>query len=273
MLDLSQLSFDFGALPRWEPFRSLRELKPSGTTPAGPPSPLPAAAPASPPGDLAGRAGSGLAGGNDNATADDSGGIAGVAADLDADGAAIPAGAGTIPPSACAPQPILDGRDATLEDQARGWLHALEMPGGARLLTVTWNARLRSTAGYARYPSWAIELNPRLAEFEGQVECTLKHELAHLIAYHRAGRRRIEPHGREWRAACADLGIPDEKACHRLPLPRNAVERKLTYACPACHTTVQRVRKFRRPTACLHCCNRHAGGRYDGRFRLVLVGG
>lgn len=87
------------------------------------------------------------------------------------------------------------------------------------------------------------------------------------------GRRRIKPHGREWRAACADLGIPDEKACHRLPLPRNAVERKLTYACPACQTTVQRVRKFRRPTACLHCCNRHAGGRYDGRFRLVLVGG
>lgn len=166
---------------------------------------------------------------------------------------------------------VPEGRDECLEAQARDLLHALDLPGGAKLVTVAWNARLRSTAGYARYPSWEIELNPRLRDFEGQVERTLKHELAHLIAYHRSGRRRIEPHGREWRLACADLGIPDEKAQHRLPLPRNEVERKLSYACPACRTIVHRVRKFRRPTACLHCCNRHAGGRYDGRFRLVLV--
>lgn len=166
---------------------------------------------------------------------------------------------------------LLDGRDEALETQARAWLHDLQLPGGAKLVTVTWNARLRSTAGYARYPKWEIELNPRLREFEGQVERTLKHELAHLIAYHRGGRRRIEPHGREWKLACADLGIPDEKAQHRLPLPRNEIERKLTYACPSCQTRVHRVRRFRRPTACLTCCNKHAGGRYDGRFRLVLV--
>ncbi|HBJ82676.1 MAG TPA: hypothetical protein DDZ88_02135 [Verrucomicrobiales bacterium] len=166
---------------------------------------------------------------------------------------------------------LQDGRDETLEAQAREWLHALEMPGGAKLLTVSWNARLRSTAGYARYPKWAVELNPLLRDFEGQVERTLKHELAHLIAYHRSGRRRIEPHGREWRQACADLGIAGEKAHHRLPLPRNEVVRKLVYACPACQTTVQRVRKFRRPTACLHCCNKHASGQYDGRFKLALL--
>ncbi|HRH95057.1 MAG TPA: SprT family zinc-dependent metalloprotease [Prosthecobacter sp.] len=204
MLDLSQLNFDFGALPRWVPFRSVRDLTPA-------------------------------------------------------------------PPAASTDDAIIEGRDAELEEQTRALLLALDLPGGAKLVTVAWNSRLRSTAGYARYPGWAIELNPRLREFEGQVDRTLKHELAHLIAYHRSGRRRIEPHGKEWRQACVDLGIPDEKAHHRLPLPRNEVERKLTYACPACQTAVQRVRKFRRPTACLHCCNRHAGGRYDGRFRLVLV--
>lgn len=166
---------------------------------------------------------------------------------------------------------LQDGRDEALEAQAREWLHALELPGGAKLLTVSWNARLRSTAGYARYPKWVVELNPLLRDFEGQVERTLKHELAHLIAYHRSGRRRIEPHGREWRQACVDLGIAGEKAHHRLPLPRNEVVRKLVYACPACQTTVQRVRKFRRPTACLHCCNKHAGGQYDGRFKLALL--
>lgn len=204
MLDLSQLNFDFSALPRWVPFRSVRDLTPP-------------------------------------------------------------------PPADSAEETVVEGRDAVLEDQAREMLLGLDLPGGARLITVTWNARLRSTAGYARYPSWAIELNPRLREFEGQVERTLKHELAHLIAYHRSGRRRIEPHGREWRAACADLGIADETAHHRLPLPRKEVARKLTYACPVCQSQVPRVRKFRRPTACLPCCNKHAGGKYDGRFRLVLV--
>lgn len=175
-----------------------------------------------------------------------------------------------VEPPQSTEEAVLDGRDEALEELARALLHALELPGGAKLVTVTWNARLRSTAGYARYPSWEIELNPRLREFEGQVDRTLKHELAHLIAYHRSGRRRIEPHGSEWRRACTDLGIPDEKAQHRLPLPRNEIERKLVYACPACQTPVHRVRRFRRPTACLQCCNRHAGGRYDGRFRLVL---
>ena len=174
-------------------------------------------------------------------------------------------------PESKADAAVFEGRDAALEAQAQALLHALGLPGCARLVTVTWNRRLRSTAGYARYPKWEIELNPLLHDFEGQVERTMKHELAHLIAYHRSGRQRIAAHGREWRQACADLGIPGEKAQHRLPLPRQEVERKLTYACPACQTRVLRVRKFRRPTACLRCCNAHAGGRYDKRFRLVLV--
>ena len=166
-----------------------------------------------------------------------------------------------------APKP---GRDAAMEKQSRDWLTALDLHEGAQKLTVTWKPRMRSTAGYARWPSWCVELNPRLVEFDGQVERTLKHELAHLIAYARAGRRRIEPHGAEWRKACADLGIPDESARHTLPLPRIKQARKFSYACPACGFTVERVRKFGRATACLHCCRKHNGGRFDARFQFVL---
>lgn len=162
-------------------------------------------------------------------------------------------------------------RDAELEAQARGWLEQLDLPGMARLLSVEWNPRLRSTAGYAHYTQCRVELNPRLREFEGQVERTLKHELAHLVAHHRAGRRRIEPHGAEWRAACADLGIPDERARHSLPLPRNEVERKFIYICPQCRHTVRRARKFRSARACLSCCNSYAGGKFDVRFKFKLV--
>ena len=81
---------------------------------------------------------------------------------------------------------------------------------------VRWNARMRTTAGRAWWPDRLIELNPKLNELSSdEVWRTLKHELAHLVAYERAGRRRIEPHGAEWRAACADVGIPGEKSCLR----------------------------------------------------------
>lgn len=161
--------------------------------------------------------------------------------------------------------------EQALEAMCREWLYELELPGAAKLVRVKWNARLKSTAGYASFPAWRIELNPRLLDYEGQVVRTLKHELAHLIAYHRAGRKRIDPHGQEWRMACACLGIAGEKACHQLPLPRARQKRTLAYRCDACGYVLHRVRRFRRPTACMSCCAKHSGGRYDARFRFVQV--
>ncbi len=163
------------------------------------------------------------------------------------------------------------GRDDGLEAECRQLLLNLGITSVEDQLTVRWNPRLRSTAGYAAYPSWRIELNPRLIGFEGQVERTMKHELAHLVAYHRAGRRRIEPHGQEWRKACADLGIPNEPAHHRLPFPRSQMRRPHTYQCPSCGVVIGRVRPFKRATACLSCCRRHSGGEFDSRFKFVKV--
>lgn len=162
-------------------------------------------------------------------------------------------------------------RDEELTQLCQELLRQIDLDGASKLVTVQWNQRLRSTAGYASFPSWKIELNPKLKEFEGQVERTMRHELAHLVAYHRAGRRRIEPHGPEWQQACADLGIPGENARHRLPLPRREVKRNYSYACAHCGFTVQRVRKFRRYTACRECCSKYNGGLYDVRFRFVLT--
>lgn len=160
--------------------------------------------------------------------------------------------------------------DPALETQAREWLENLGFSEGAVKLCVVWNSRLRSTAGYAKWPQWVVELNPRLKEFDGQIERTLKHELAHLIAYARAGRRRIEPHGAEWRQACADLDIPNERASHTMPLPRHKQRRNFSYVCPVCGAGAERVRKFRRHTACLACCKKYNGGRYDARFQFVM---
>jgi predicted SprT family Zn-dependent metalloprotease len=142
----------------------------------------------------------------------------------------------------------------------------------AERVRVRWNARMRSTAGLARIEASLITLNPRLLEFgEEEIDRTLRHELAHLLAHFRAGRRRIAAHGREWRKACADLGVPGEARCHDLPLPRREQARRHIYVCPVCRKEVRRTRPFRRPSACLSCCRKFNRGRYDKRFKFVKV--
>ncbi len=166
---------------------------------------------------------------------------------------------------------LTGNRDIRLEAECGRILALLGMASSARKLRVLWNTRLRSSAGFASYPSWRIELNPRLQEFDGQVERTLKHELAHLVAFQRAGHTRIDAHGPEWRKACEDIGIPDERAHHHLPLPRNEVKRKFTYVCVSCGLLVRRVRKFRRYSACRTCCINLGDGHYDDRFRFEQI--
>ena len=131
---------------------------------------------------------------------------------------------------------------------------------------------MRTSAGRAFWPARVIELNPLLREFgDEEIDRTLKHELAHLVAYERAGRRRILPHGPEWAAVCCELGIPGERACHSLPLERRKQERKFAYVCTRCFAVVRRVRALKKAVACAACCRRYNGGRYDSRFRLVAI--
>ena len=174
-------------------------------------------------------------------------------------------------PPASAPQPpiVSKGGDTVLTAQARELLRELNCAGLVARVTVRWNSRMRTTAGLANYQHSLVTLNPKLAQFDAEINTTLRHELAHLLAHHRAGRRRIAPHGAEWKQACRDLGLPDEKRCHDLPLPRRKVAPKHIYQCPGCRIDIHRVKPFRRKVACLACCRAHSRGRYDDKFRLV----
>lgn len=176
-------------------------------------------------------------------------------------------------PNAVTPKPALQsGLDEALTAKCRDLLLSISCHELAERVKVNWSPRLRSTAGLAFPGKGWIRLNPRLQQFgEAEVDQTLRHELAHLLANYRVGRRRIAPHGPEWQKACADLGVPNEKRCHDLPLPRKEISRRHLYRCPGCKAEMKRVRPIRRPSACLACCRRHSGGRYDERFRFVKV--
>lgn len=153
--------------------------------------------------------------------------------------------------------------------QARALLLAADSPALAARLQLRWNSKMRSTAGMAYPQRSLITLNPRLRAFDGESERTMRHELAHLLAHERAGRRRIAPHGEEWRKACRDLGLVDEKRTHSLPLPQRKVAKKYHYRCPVCAAQLGRVKPLRRGSACLRCCRKLNHGRYDERFRFI----
>ncbi len=164
--------------------------------------------------------------------------------------------------------PLVAEADALL-GAARGLLRAAGAPALAERVRVEWDARLRSTAGLAFPGRSLVRLNPRLRAFgDAEIQRTLRHELAHLLAHDRAGRRRIAPHGAEWKRACGDLGLRDEKRTHDLPLPRRVIARRHHYRCPACAATISRVHPLKRGSACLRCCRAHSRGRYDARFRF-----
>ena len=140
----------------------------------------------------------------------------------------------------------------------------------ARKVRVSWNPRMQTTAGRAWWPDLLIELNPKLKDCEPEeLWRTLKHELAHLVAYERCGRRRIDPHGPEWQAACNDLGIPGEPSCHNLPFKRRKMKRNHAYICSNCFAVIHRVRQIKRSVACYDCCRKFSGGAYHDRFRLI----
>ncbi len=131
---------------------------------------------------------------------------------------------------------------------------------------------MRTAVGRAEPRRGLISLNPLLQKFgPEEIDRTLRHELAHLLAQHRAGRRRILPHGREWHRACRELGIAGELACHKLPLPARQLARRYLYRCGNCQRDFPRVHRIRRGVACLDCCRKFARGCYDERFRLQLV--
>jgi len=160
---------------------------------------------------------------------------------------------------------------AVLLQTARELLRSLGAKRIATELRVEWNSRLKTAAGRADHRQILISLNPRLVEHPAEIDRTLRHELAHILAQFRAGRRRISPHGPQWQQACCDLGIADEKRCHTLPFPTKSYAPRFIYRCPNCRRDFPRVRKIKRTVACLACCRAHNGGEFDVRFRLKLL--
>lgn len=137
--------------------------------------------------------------------------------------------------------------------------------GAARATpAVTVRCDLRgATAGQAIFHApdqWSIRFNPILAQgnlpaFLGEV---VTHEVAHVVAVS-CNRRRVRPHGAEWRAVMTFLGIPDPQRCHSFSVPAagRRRQRRWTYRCDCREHALSTTRHKRshRGTEyrCVHC--------------------
>ncbi len=75
-----------------------------------------------------------------------------------------------------------------LDETARAFCGGLAARNWRRQVQVRWHSRLRTTAGQAYYAKSLVRMNPKLMQFGmEEVDKTLRHELAHLVARFRAG--------------------------------------------------------------------------------------
>lgn len=117
---------------------------------------------------------------------------------------------------------------------------------------------------------WVIRYNPVLmqANAEDFLSTTVPHEVAHLVAYARYGRR-IRPHGPEWRSVMRFYGVVPER-CHRYDLSdvSGRTLRQFDYHCSCRDHRLSSIRHHRvlagRAYLCRRCATPLRPGRHPG---------
>jgi predicted SprT family Zn-dependent metalloprotease len=137
---------------------------------------------------------------------------------------------------------------------------------------LAWNSRLRSSAGrfipgsrkFFRQSPPKIEVASYLLEEVGGADLirdTIAHEMIHLWLW---VRRRPYGHTEEFLAKMKLMGATRYNPVPKLRGP------KYIYRCPACGKDFPARRKLG-VLACLDCCRREAGGKFDRRFKLEIA--
>ncbi len=134
-----------------------------------------------------------------------------------------------------------------------------------------WNSRLRSSAGrfipgsrrfFHQAPPCIEVASYLLAETgaEALIRDTMAHEMIHYWLW---VRRQPYGHTGEFLRKMRAMGTTRYNPVPKLRTP------KYIYRCPACSRDFPARRRLG-VLACLDCCKREAGGKFDRRFKLVL---
>lgn len=150
-------------------------------------------------------------------------------------------------------------------------LNQIHFSGALPLPALTWNSRLRSSAGRFA-PGSRNPLRPRAPEIEMasylrelpdgdyHIKDTLLHEMVHYYLWHA---RKPYGHTAEFNAILRRVG-----ARRYNPVPKLSPV-KYWYACPHCTVKVPARRKLG-PAACAVCCKKFNGGKFSAKFLLRI---
>ena len=155
--------------------------------------------------------------------------------------------------------------------QAQGWVAQacarLGVPAFAGEVALAFNGRFTARMGDAHLDRRLIRLSAPLwpRADEAQRRATVLHELCHLVAHARHGRR-IRPHGAEWCALMQALGVDPERCHHvdRTGLRRARSRQVARCACRTHALGAVRADRLRRGTAIYRCRHCAAPLRLDG---------
>jgi len=139
-------------------------------------------------------------------------------------------------------------------------LLADEQFGLPHTVVVIWNNQLKTAAGRAYYQTGTVELNPDyFREFgEEKVITTLRHELAHLMAYKSYG---DNGHGTPFKQICRRLGgdMNEQLAANGAPECASKEyirsEYKWEYRCPDCGSSFKKKRRISAKVISTHVCS------------------
>jgi len=137
---------------------------------------------------------------------------------------------------------------------------------------LTWNARLRSSAGrfipgsrrFFHVAPPKIEVASYLIDevkSEELVRDTVAHEMIHYWLW---VRRQPYGHTDEFYRKMEEMGVSRYNPVPKLRAP------KYLYRCPACLKDFPARRRLG-VLACLECCRKEAKGKFDQRFKLELI--
>lgn len=107
----------------------------------------------------------------------------------------------------------------------------------------------------ARRPLLRFNLDIARLHREDFLKGTVTHEVAHLVTA--ACHGRVRPHGPEWRAVMAYLGIPRPSRCHSYKLDESAIRRQRRWAyecaCTRHELSTTRHNRIQAAATVYHC--------------------
>lgn len=141
-------------------------------------------------------------------------------------------------------------------------------------IALTWNSRLRSSAGrfipgsrkWIRLAPPRIEIASYLAEQTNAlalIRDTLGHEMIHYWLW---VRKRPYGHTPEFYVKMKKMGVSRYNT-----VPRSSPKKGFLYQCPTCTKTFKTRRRMRKVFACAQCCREYSDGKFDSRFSLVFL--